>query len=236
MRKSIRDLLALQDVDLRIRNLELKYKTIPGERAHLVEEFEAVRKVFSETTEAVQDIEKKIRACQLETAGERENLKNYKIRSSTIRKPAEYEAAMTQIAGCEQRISDLETKEIALYDELEETKNAHRKAERSYKATGRLVQGEVRSLDALKEKILQEIREKAVESKRLEKNVAQSTLSQYKRMLASGKGEPLSPIRNGLCGNCSLSLPPMTVNEASKGIIVVCDNCSYLLYDPDAKD
>lgn len=236
MKKSIRDLLALQETDLRIRSLELKYKTIPGERANLVGEFETVRKALANASSAVQEIEKKIRACQLETAGERENLKSCKIRTASIRKPAEYEAAMMQIAGCEKRISDLETQEISLYDDLETAQENLRKAERSYKATGRLVQGEVRALDALKEKILQEIREKSAESKLLEKNVAQTTLSQYKRMLASGKGEPLSPIRNGLCGNCSLSLPPMTVNEAFKGGIVICDNCSYLLYDPDARD
>ena len=36
MKKSIRDLLALQAVDIRIRNLETRYKTIPVERANLV--------------------------------------------------------------------------------------------------------------------------------------------------------------------------------------------------------
>ena len=46
MKKSIRDLLALQAVDIRIRNLEIRYKTIPGERANLVAEFEVVKKAF----------------------------------------------------------------------------------------------------------------------------------------------------------------------------------------------
>ena len=235
MKKSIRDLLALQAVDIRIRNLEIRYKTIPGERAALVAEFEVVKKALAAAKANVQKLELAIRTCQSETASEQENLKNSKIRSATIKKAAEFDAINAQIAGCEKRISELETKELELYDELEKAKEKPVAAERSYKATGRLAQAEVRQLDDLKAKIVEEIKAKALESKELEKNVGQSMLSQYKRILATGKGEPLSPIKGGLCGNCSLKLPPMTLNQASVGDIVTCDHCSYFLYDPEPK-
>lgn len=235
MKKSVRDLLALQSVDLRIRNLEIRYKTIPIERANLVEEFETARKKYNLALEAVKNAEKEVRVCQSENASEQENLKNSKIRSATIKKAAEYDAIMTQISGCEKRISDLETREIELYDVLEKVKGEAAKAERSYKATGRLAQNEVRELDALKVKILSEIKEKSQLSKLMEKDVAASILAQYKRMLASGKGEPLGRISSDMCPNCSLKLPPMTLNEASKGNLVECDHCSYLLYDPEPK-
>ena len=235
MKKSIRDLLALQAVDIRIRNLEIRYKTIPGERAALVAEFEVVKKALAAAKANVQKLELAIRTCQSETASEQENLKNSKIRSATIKKAAEFDAINAQIAGCEKRISELETKELELYDELEKAKEKAVAAERSYKATGRLAQTEVRQLDDLKAKIVEEIKAKALESKELEKNVGQSMLSQYKRILATGKGEPLSPIKGGLCGHCSLKLPPMTLNQASVGDIVTCDHCSYFLYDPEPK-
>lgn len=235
MKKSIRDLLALQAVDIRIRNLEIRYKTIPGERAALVAEFEVVKKALAAAKAKVQKIELAIRTCQSETATEQENLKNSKIRSATIKKAAEFDAINAQIAGCEARISELETKELELYDELEKAKGQEVTAERKYKATGRLAQAEVRQLDDLKAKIVEEIKVKTAESKELEKNVAQSMLAQYKRILATGKGEPLSPIKGGLCGNCSLKLPPMTLNQASVGDVVVCDHCSYFLYDPEPK-
>lgn len=235
MKKSIRDLLALQTVDIRIRNLEIRYKTIPGERANLVSEFEVVKKALAAAKANVQRIELAIRTCQSETASEQENLKNSKIRSATIKKAAEFDAINAQIAGCEARISELETKELELYEELEKAKAKEVSAERSYKATGRLAQAEVRQLDELKGQIVEEIKAKTAESKELEKNVSQSILAQYKRILATGKGEPLSPIKGGLCGNCSLKLPPMTLNQASVGDVVVCDHCSYFLYDPEQK-
>ncbi len=237
MRKSVRDLLALQTVDMRIRNLEIRRSTIPVERAKIVGEFEVVKKALAAAAAAVKEVEKNIRICQSENASEQEKLKAGKIRSATVRKAAEFDALNAEIAGCEKRISELETKELELYDELEKVKAAAVKAERTYKATGRLAQGEVRELDALKEKVAQEIQAKKAESAMLEKNVPQSVLAQYKRILASGKGEPLTPIgEGGFCGNCSLKLPPMTLNEATKGNMIPCDHCSYFIYDPNAKD
>ena len=235
MKKSIRDLLALQAVDIRIRNLEIRYKTIPTERANLVEEFEVVKKALAVAKNKLQKVELAIRNCQSETASEQENLKNSRIRSATVKKAAEFDAINAQIAGCEKRISELETKELELYDELEKVKADVIRAERKYKATGRQAQAEVRQLDELKGTILEEIRARSVESKELEKNVAQASLAQYKRLLATGKGEPVSQINNGLCGNCSLKLTPMTLNQASVGDVVTCDHCSYFLYDPNPK-
>ena len=52
MKKSVADILALQKVDIRIRNLEIRYKTIPGERAQLVSEFEQVKKAFAAASAA----------------------------------------------------------------------------------------------------------------------------------------------------------------------------------------
>lgn len=235
MKKAVQDLLTLQEVDMRIRDLNIRLQTIPGERAKIVAEFDTVRKAYAAAQAAVQNVEKKIRACQLENASEQENLKNSRIRSATIKKMAEFEAINTQIANSEKRISELETRELELYDELEKVKAAELKVSRSYKATGRLAQGEVRELDALKEKIIAEIKIKMTESAALEKNISQSTLSQYKRILSSGKGEPVNAIRNGVCSNCNLRLTPQTLNEATKGNILVCEHCSYFIYDPDAE-
>lgn len=236
MKKSIQDLLALQEIDLRIRELENRCRAIPAERAAIVAEFEVVKKAYLAASAAVQQVEKNIRQCQSDAASEQENLKSSKIRSATVRKAAEYDAINAQIAGCEKRISDLETKELELLEELDAAKENWQKAERTYKSTGRLAQRDVRELDALKEKILAEIKTKAAESREKEKNVSQSLLPRYKQLLASGKGRPVSAIDGELCGNCCLTLPPSSLLNASKGELIECDHCSYFLYDPNAKN
>ena len=119
-------------------------------------------------------------------------------------------------------------------DEQEAAEKLLAKAERSYKATGRTVQAEVRELDSLKEAIAKEIAEKEKRSAELAKNVIPNYLEPYRRMLAAGKGSPVGTIRNGSCSNCNMKNSPQTTMEARNGNLVNCDNCSFYLYDPEA--
>lgn len=237
MKKSIRDILDLQEIDIRIRNLNIKLQTIPLERAKLVSDFEVVRKEYNSALTAVKKGEQRLRESECSAAGEQDKLKNLLVKSGTIKKQSEYEAVTAEIGSCKKRISDLETEQLELMDTLENLKEAAVKTERRYKATGRAAQAEVKELDALKLKVEEEIKERQVIATRMASCVSQSNLAQYRRLLSAGKGEPLSHVtENGLCSNCALKLPPATLLEASKGNIVNCDNCSYMLYDPNGKD
>ena len=237
MKKSVRDLLELQGIDMRIRALNVKLQAIPLERARLVADFEVVRKQYNASLAAVKKIQQRIRENETEVASEQGAHQQLLVKSGTIKKQAEYEALMAQINNCKIRISNLETEQINLLDELEKSQEAAHKMERRYKATGRSAQAEVKELDALKSKVEAEIAEKRLLSARLEENVSRANLDAYRPLLASGKGEPLSRItENGLCSNCALKLPPSTLIEAAKANIVFCDNCSFMLYDPNGKE
>ena len=67
---------------------------------------------------------------------------------------------------------------------------------------------------------------------RVELNV----LSVYQNILSKDKGKPVVPITNGSCGHCLLKVTPQVINEAKKGTMILCDNCSHILYDPDAQE
>ena len=236
MKRSIVELLALQETDLRLRELEKKYKTIPAERAELVAEFEVVRSALAKAEGVVKQLELQIRQCETEIATKKAHLQEIRVRSGTVKKVTDYNAVMSEITTTENAISELEEQELIAMDSLDQAKEKRVKAERNYRATGRIIQKEVRELDALKEAILENVRELAVQSKEQEKRIAQTTLDIYKRLLAAGKGSPVGKISAGLCSNCNLQGPPMTLNEAKKGQLVHCDNCSCFLYDPEGSD
>ena len=236
MKRSILDLLALQEVDLRIRELEKRYKSIPAERAELVAEFEVVRSALAKAENIVKKLELQIKSLEGDTAAKKAHLQDVRVQSGTVKKVADYNNVMSEIATTEKAIAALEEQTLLAMENLEKAKVHLEKTTRHYRATGRTVKKEVLDLDALKEMILKEVTVKAGESKQLEKKVAQSTLENYKILLASGKGAPVGKIQGGSCSNCSLGLPPMTLNEAKKGNLVHCDNCSCLLYDPEPNE
>ena len=234
MRQYIKDLLALQTVDLRIRDLKTRLASIPAERAKLVAEFEVVRKGLDKAKQNKLKVEQAVKQQAAATAAAQEKLQALKIKSSSIKKINEYNAILAEIEAAKKNISDSETREIELMDEQDAAAQALAKAERSYKGTGRIVQAEVRELDSIKEAILKEIGEKEKLSAELAKNVPPKYLDPYRRLLASGKGSPVGVIRNGSCSNCNMKNSPQTTMEAKNGELVNCDNCFFFLYDPDA--
>ena len=236
MKKIIEDLLVLQAEDLRIRELKNRLSAIPGERAKLVAEFEVVKKGLEKAKQHKLKVEQAVKQQAAATASAQENLRALMIKSASVKKINEYNAILAEIDAAKKNISDSETREIELMDEQEASEKLLAKAERSYRATGRTVQGEVRELDALKETIMKEVLEREKKAEGLAQNVSQALLSPYRRMLASGKGSPVGTIHDGNCSNCNMKNSPQTAMEAARGNLVNCEYCSYFLYDPDAKD
>ena len=103
IKKSIQDLLALQELDLRIRNLEIRYKTIPVERAKLVAEFDVVKKALAEAKNHVLKIEQGIRKIQADIKEEQDRQKSLLIKSASIKKASEYEAVMQTIESSKKK-------------------------------------------------------------------------------------------------------------------------------------
>lgn len=235
MRQAIKDLLILQAEDLRIRDLKTRFASIPGERAALVAEFDVVRKGLEKAKQDKLKVEQAAKQQAAATKSAQETLQALMIKSTSVKKINEYNAILAEIETAKKNISDSETREIELIDEQEAADKALVKAERSYKAVGRTVQAEVRELDALKAAIVKEIVEREKRSEELAKNVVPSYLESYRRLLARGKGSPVGAIRNGSCANCNLMNSPETVLDAKNGKLVSCNNCSFLLYDPDAE-
>lgn len=236
MRQYIKDLLTLQTKDLRIRELKTRLASIPAERAKLVAEFDVVRKGLEKAKQNKLKVEQAVKQQAAATAAAQDRLQALKIKSSSIKKINEYNAILAEIEAAKKSISDSETREIELMDEQEAAGKLLAKAERAYRATGRTVQAEVRELDALKEAILKEVAEKEKASAEFAGNVPPKYLDPYRRMIASGKGRPVSVIHDGNCSNCNMKNSPQTAMMAGKGDLVNCEYCSFFLYDPDAKD
>ena len=234
VKQAIKDLLILQAEDLRIRDLKTRLMSLPRERATLVAEFDVVRKGLEKAKQNKLKVEQAAKQQAAATKAARENLQALMIKSTSVKKINEYNAILAEIEAAKKNISDSETREIELMDEQEAADKLLAKAERSYKATGRTVQAEVRELDSLRETIAKEIAEREKRSAELAKNVVPNYLDPYRRMLASGKGSPVGTIRNGSCSNCNMKNSPQTVMEAKNGNLVQCDNCSFFLYDPEA--
>ena len=105
MRKWTSDILTLQKFDMRLRDLEIKYRTIPQEKARMKEELEAAAAGIRGAKETLQNVERSIRETQADIAHLNEKIKKTQTQSTMVKKNTEYQAMLADIEATRTRIS-----------------------------------------------------------------------------------------------------------------------------------
>ena len=230
MNEWITDLLALQDLDLKIRNLNLRIDTIPSEKKRL----DSLVKDAVSDVEVAKDGLRRIERAIKENEGEIEKLneasRKLLTQSAMVKKNNEYQAMMADIEAKKNAVSDIETKILELLDQAESAQQGIAAAEKELAVTQKSVKAEMADLVELKQELEEDIGEKLKLRKAYESKIDTQTLSVYHRLLEGGKGEPVAMINQGVCSFCRLKVPRQTINNAKKGVLTLCDNCSHILY------
>lgn len=226
-------MLALQDLDMRIRNLKLRLSMLPVEKEKLTSENTREQEAMKEAKAKLQKTELDIK--QLESAIQKENseILRFQGQSIMVKKNEEYKALMSEIEKCKSKISDIESREIELLDQLEKEKTIFKGHEKNFNERTKSVQNELKELDQLGADLKDEIEKIKAGRPALESKIDPEMLSGYTRLLNSKKGAPMVKVNQENCGNCHLKLTPQTINTARKGVMARCDNCSHMLYLDD---
>lgn len=236
MKRWIKCLLALQDVDMRLRGLEERLKMIPQEKERFSAELDSEREKLRTSKENSQKVQLDIKNVESEIAKANNEISKLQSQSVMVKKNDEYKALMKEIENCKGKISDLETKEINLLDRMEEEKSGFQAIERAFSEHEKNIEANLKELDEISGELKQEIENIKANRSQFESQVDHSVLGVYNRLLGRGKGAPFVRIHEGNCGNCHLKLTPQTINEARKAEMVLCDNCGYMIYLEEIKD
>ena len=228
-------ILTLQKYDMKLRDLETKYRTIPAERAKLREEYEAAKAELAAARENSAKADQNIKQAEANIAALNDKIRKTLTQSAMVKKNAEYQAMMSDIADAKVQIGDLETQIIGLLDEQEAAHKAAADQEKVFAAVDRQIREQLKEFEELIEFIKAEAVRLKTEKKGFVSRVELNVLEAYKNILTRDKGQPVVPIVNGSCSNCALKVTPQVINEAKKGILVFCDNCSHILYDPNCE-
>lgn len=235
MKKWVTNILNIQKLDMRLRNLEVKYKTIPHEKAKLKEEYLAEKQKVLDAKEQVNQIDLAMKKAEAETAALQDKQQKAKVQSALVKKNTEYQALMADIEDTKQKLSDQETIILELMDKQEAARKQLAVQEKEFAAAERQVKEELAEFEQLVANIKEEVVKIKTDRKQFLKVVDLKVLEAYTNILTRDTGKPVVAIVNGSCEHCALKVTPQTANEARKGTMVFCDNCSHILYDPDAE-
>ncbi len=230
MKQWITDLLALQEVDLRIRGLETRLSVVPAEIAKIEKDFEAEKGKASQAKEMMMAIELEIKKKEADIKEQNELIKKYQTQSAMIKKNEEYRAMMNEIENVKNKIGSIETEELVLMEKIETARNAFKSEEKICKDREKTVNDEKNELKELEGKIKSEIEKQKAMRGDLAAKIKPDVLSIYSRLLGKKTGIPFAEVHQGICGNCHLKLTPQTSNSVRKEVQVNCDNCNHLIY------
>jgi len=228
----LQNLLDLQKIDLRIRDLETRLTLLPSEMDALVKKRDLLNAKAEAAAAKLKQLELSIKKDESEIQRLTEESQRIQQKSSMVKTNDEYKAMLATIDHNKEVIGSIEERLIEAFDQLDAEKRSVAKVNSEVNADLSAARSELEELIAFAKEVQGEVVKLKEARKSTGFGVDPAVLSRYRTLIASKKGGiPVVPVENGNCGNCHMKITPQTANELRKGTVQSCDNCQHLIYD-----
>lgn len=227
-------LLALQAIDMKIRDFKSRLELLPTEMKRLVERRTELENGIAAADNAVRKLELEIKS--QESAIENLNAEISKLRqqSAIVRKNNEYQAMLAAVESNQKQIGAAEERVIELLDELEAAKKRARTVRSENEAAGRDIRSELEELVSFGGRIREELKRLEASRPGAIRGISSVLLNRYTTLLGGrNAGAPVVKVENGSCGHCHMRVTAQTLSELRKNGTGVCDTCQHIIYNPE---
>ncbi len=234
MQSEVEALLALQEDDSRILELESRLQALDPRMAALDRKKENAELAVARAKAAVEAEERRQRELQGKIAQHKQMQEKNLAQLDAVKRLKEATAAMAQVESARRIIADDESELQALNRRIGEMRTAVVTSEASLTTVEE-------EQAAAREEILKERSEidASLGDARAERDgktgsVPRPLLGKYDR-IRTRRAQALYPLRGESCGNCDTAIPMQRRNHmAINGPIDVCEACGVLLYRASA--
>ncbi len=220
-----------QKLDSEIHHARMLFEEIPAQRAQLKFDLELEKTRLNELEKSLKDLQLKLKEKELELSQKETQIKKLDGQLSQIKTNKEYAALQQEIASLKADNSLLEEGILYAMDEVEAARDEVRNEKEKFASVTKTFQ-EKDGEAANQEKDLQA--RLADLKKQREESVAQlpPELGElYNRIAVKKQGLALATVNGESCSACQMQLRPQLINEIRIGEqIIVCENCSRILY------
>ena len=231
MHEDIEKLLVLQERDRSIAHARQEVAGLEHQRTEVNGRSASAEEAKAAADKKSMELEVSKNALEVEVQGEQEKIRTYSKQQLETKDNEQYKALGRQQETCKETISNLETDEINVLEEMD----VHAEVLKAAKT-------ELEEATAAKAKALSEIDDREVglgkkiedlEGQRTEAEgkLDELTLSRYNRLVGRKGTNIVVGIQHGACGGCHMKLPEAEVIEIKSGSKVnYCPNCSRIVY------
>jgi predicted nucleic acid-binding Zn-ribbon protein len=230
MEATIQRLLELQDIDTMVMELSRKRSLVPRKLEHHRGEVRRAKDAVEERRTALKERELERRRLEREVEQVEEATIRFQNQLNTIKTNEEYRALLAQIERSKTRQSECEDRILAVMEEIEENEAALSEAQRELRAAEELLEERTREANELVARLQEAIDAKAVSREDVTREISESHLRRYERILAGKGGLAVATIEGHVCSGCHGTIPPQTINEIRKcDRLYTCQHCGRIL-------
>ncbi|HZR09171.1 MAG TPA: C4-type zinc ribbon domain-containing protein [Myxococcales bacterium] len=230
-REKLKALEALQQVDLKIRELSAEAEKHPARLRQIEAERNQAKNHLDMTRGKLADNERARRQNEQLLGLEKEKVRKWESRLNELKTPREYAALAREldIAKKTNLTADEEIKRLA--GEYAEVKRQVEGAEQALGEKEAVVSREGKEITGALEELQQKMRELEAERKSLVEQCDRSLVSKYERIRKQRGGVAVVPVVGGTCKGCQRNVPPQMANQLLTGSdILTCPNCHRFIY------
>ncbi len=234
MHPDIRNVIELQQVDLKIEELTKQIDSLPGQ-------IQTLHSRLDEYIHAQEDRKKRLAANQLarkELDGDikviQEKIAKHKDQLYQVKTNDQFRAMTKEIEGEEAKVRSIEDEILEKMLEAEEIQKQVQEAATRLESQRTLVAAEIARLESEQKADDQERRGLQARRSEIQVSLSESTRSLYDRIRPARRGIAVAEVREGLCTACNVLLRPQIYNEVrTNEILLTCENCGRIIYYPE---
>ena len=224
-------LVDLQQIDLKIYQLQAQIDTEPEEVARIQGQKATLAEELKSTEEKYKTTEIRRKEMEIDLGGKEEKIKKLQGQLFQLKSNKEYSAMQKEIEGLKADNSVLEEEILKFMEQSDEIKKQVETERQGQKSRESSFDQELAQLEQEKQTSLQEIEKFNQGRSQITSRVEPKILSRYERILERKEGQAMAPVRNGSCNGCNMVLPPQQINEIQLGVtLITCDQCARILY------
>ena len=224
-------LLAVQEHDMRILQIEKEMKDIPARKDRELERLNGHKAALAESEEALKAKQSKLKQLEVDTGSKQDKIIKLRGQQIELKTNKEFKAMENEIKTIENSILADEERELVIMQQIEEARAAVGESTKELEEENAEVQEDITDLDERLAGLQAELEDETAARKAAAEGIDAEWMSRYNGILKSKGGRALVSTTNGVCGGCFMTLPPYLKYEAKKKVeMVVCSFCGRMLY------
>ena len=228
--QEVEALLALQQDDLKIREIESQIRSLDPQLAELDKRREQAASALTRAQVAIQSEEKKQRELQARLAQHKTMQERNLHQLEDVKRMREATAATAQVESTRRLMSEDESELAILGRRLAEMNSTIVTARQALSALEQEQQDTRPEIEAQRNALLAQLEDAKRDRDAKAGVVPRPMLGKYDRIRGK-RTQALYALQGGSCGNCDTAIPLQRRNiMAGSGQIEVCEACGVLLY------